>query len=53
MTRSESIKNIMQAMGRIGGTKSRNGGFYVNHELATIAGRRGGLASRRGKTKNL
>jgi hypothetical protein len=39
---------------RIGGKGGRNGhtgGFASNHELARIAGRKGGLKSRRGASK--
>lgn len=34
-------------IGTLGGTKSRNGGFAQNRELAREAGRRGGKMSRR------
>ena len=34
-------------IGRLGGKKSRGGGFAANRELAKIAGRKGGLKSRR------
>ena len=40
---------------RIGGKGGRNGhtgGFASNRELARIAGRKGGLKSRRGASKN-
>lgn len=36
-------------IGAIGGKKSKTGGFFANRELARIAGRKGGLISRRGK----
>jgi len=36
-------------IGRMGGKKSRNGGFAANRELASRAGRKGGRISRRGK----
>ncbi len=38
-------------IGRMGGKKSRNGGFAANRELASRAGRKGGRISRRGKSK--
>jgi len=38
-------KNI----GSIGGKNSTTGGFFANRELASIAGRKGGLKSKRGK----
>jgi general stress protein YciG len=36
-----------ESIGRIGGKKSRGGGFAMNRELAVEAGRRGGQARRR------
>ena len=41
-------KNI----GREGGKNGHTGGFYSNPELAKIAGRKGGLKSRRTGVKN-
>ncbi len=38
-------------IGREGGKAGRTGGFYANRELARIAGRIGGLKSKRGKAK--
>ena len=38
-------------IGKLGGTKSRGGGFASNIELAKEAGRKGGSVSRRGKAK--
>lgn len=38
-------------IGRIGGQRGTTGGFAANRELARIAGRKGGLKSRRGKAK--
>lgn len=35
-------------IGREGGKKGRTGGFFVNRELARIAGQKGGRISRRG-----
>jgi len=39
-------------IGKIGGMRSRTGGFAANPELARIAGRKGGLISRRRKTSD-
>lgn len=36
-------------IGALGGKKSTIGGFYANRELASEAGKKGGLISRRGK----
>jgi len=36
-------------IGAIGGRLGRTGGFYANRELASIAGRKGGIISRRTK----
>jgi general stress protein YciG len=43
-------KNYYEIMGRKGGTISRGGGFAANPELASVAGKKGGKASRRGKS---
>ena len=40
-------------IGKKGGQNGRTGGFATNPELAKIAGRKGGLISRRGKAKTL
>lgn len=39
-------------IGRIGGRNGHTGGFASNHELARIAGAKGGRNSRRGKAKH-
>lgn len=39
-------------IGREGGKNGHTGGFYSNPELAKIAGRKGGLKSRRTGIKN-
>ena len=39
-----------ETIGRMGGRKSRGGGFAKNPDLARIAGQRGGKASRRRKS---
>lgn len=36
-------------IGRMGGLKSRGGGFAANRELAREAGRKGGKKSKRGR----
>ncbi len=38
-------------IGAMGGKKGHTGGFAANRELARIAGRRGGMISRRGPAK--
>lgn len=42
-------KNFYARIGAIGGTKSRNGGFAANRDLARKAGAIGGRKSRRTK----
>lgn len=44
-------ENFYQRIGRKGGRNGHTGGFAANPELARIAGRKGGLISRRGKAK--
>lgn len=44
--------NFYAKIGKIGGQRSRTGGFAANPELARIAGRKGGLISRRRKTSD-
>lgn len=41
-----------ESIGRMGGSKSRGGGFAKNPELAREAGRKGGMQSRRRKTSD-
>ena len=41
--------DFYKKIGSLGGQKSKTGGFFANRELASIAGRKGGLISRRGK----
>jgi general stress protein YciG len=43
--------NFYETIGRMGGRKSRGGGFAKNPELARVAGQKGGRASRR-RAKN-
>lgn len=42
-------KNFYKTIGRMGGTKSRGGGFAANPELARTAGALGGVRSKRPK----
>ena len=44
-------KDFYKEMSRKGGKAGNTGGFATNPELAKIAGRKGGLISRRGKAK--
>lgn len=45
-------KNFYARIGAIGGKRGTTGGFAANRELARIAGRKGGLISRRRKVIN-
>lgn len=45
-------KDFYKIIGRMGGHKSRTGGFAANRELARIAGKKGGTISRRTGIKN-
>ena len=49
--KSRHGKDFYARIGRIGGQKSRTGGFAANRKLASIAGRKGGRKSRRGPAK--
>jgi general stress protein YciG len=44
--------DFYQRIGAMGGKNGRTGGFAANRELASIAGRKGGLKSRRGSSKD-
>lgn len=44
-------KDFYARIGAIGGRLGHTGGFASNHELARVAGRKGGLKSRRGASK--
>ncbi len=46
-------KDFYKEVGRKGGKAGKTGGFAANPELAKIAGRKGGLISRRGRAKTL
>lgn len=48
----EHGKDFYKRIGAIGGRNSRSGGFAANRELASRAGRIGGMRSKRGKAKN-
>ncbi len=45
----ENDPDFYKRIGSKGGKNGHTGGFAANRELARIAGRRGGLKSRRGK----
>lgn len=42
-------EDFYSKIGSKGGRNGRTGGFHKNRELAVLAGRRGGLKSKRGK----
>lgn len=46
-------KDFYKRIGALGGQKSKGGGFAANPELASEAGRKGGLKSRKNKKKEL
>lgn len=43
-------KDFYKQIGAVGGRKGTTGGFFANRELASIAGKKGGSISRRGKS---
>jgi len=43
--------NFYVIIGGMGGRAGHTGGFYANRDLARVAGRKGGLKSRRGPSK--
>ena len=45
-------EDFYKRIGKKGGENGHTGGFASNRELASIAGRKGGLISRRGPAKN-
>jgi general stress protein YciG len=47
----EAWKQAMRNFGRKGGANGHTGGFYINRELARIAGSKGGKASKGGGRK--
>lgn len=44
-------KDFYSIIGKKGGKNGHTGGFAANHELARIAGQKGGRISKRGKSK--
>lgn len=48
----DGLHRKMQEIGAEGGRNGHTGGFAANRELASIAGRKGGLKSRRGEAKH-
>ena len=44
-------EDFYSRIGKKGGQNGHTGGFFANPELAKIAGRKGGLVSKRGKAK--
>lgn len=44
-TRKRHGEDFYKKIGRKGGLKGHTGGFYTNRELASTAGRKGGLVS--------
>jgi hypothetical protein len=51
--KSKYGKDFYARIGAIGGKNGRTGGFHANRELARIAGRKGGLISRRGPARRV
>lgn len=49
-TNEQRYPGFYKRIGKMGGEKSRGGGFAKNPELAREAGRKGGEAPRRSKT---
>jgi general stress protein YciG len=45
-------EDFYKRIGAKGGRNGHTGGFAANRELASIAGKKGGSISRRGKSKN-
>ena len=45
-------EDFYKRIGRLGGKKGTTGGFYANRDLASIAGKIGGLKSSRKNIKN-
>lgn len=46
-------RDFYKRIGKKGGQNGHTGGFAANRELAKIAGRKGGLISKRGKAKKV
>ncbi|MEX0668308.1 MAG: hypothetical protein WD061_01040 [Candidatus Saccharimonadales bacterium] len=51
MNKERHGADFYQKIGRLGGKKSRGGGFAANRDLARVAGAKGGRKSRRGKAQ--
>ena len=49
--KSKYGRDFYARIGAMGGQAGHTGGFYANRELARIAGRKGGLKSRRGPSR--
>ena len=49
-TNNTRYPGFYKMIGRKGGKISRGGGFALNRDLAVAAGKKGGAASRRGKS---
>lgn len=50
-TKAKYGDDFYKRIGRIGGQRGNTGGFFANPVLASIAGRKGGKISKRGKAK--
>lgn len=50
ITNKKNDPDFYRKIGKMGGEKSRGGGWANNPELARIAGAKGGKVSRRGKS---
>lgn len=48
----EALKEAFRIQGAKGGRNGFTGGFYVNRELAKIAGKKGGSISKRGQANS-
>lgn len=44
-------RDFYARIGAMGGRAGHTGGFYANRDLARLAGRKGGLKSRRGPSR--
>ncbi len=46
-------RDFYARIGAMGGKAGHTGGFYANRDLARVAGRKGGLKSRRGPSSRI